>query len=251
MSRVYNDNVRIDYQSLHEFYKKRAFNKVSIDVDAPVVLVGDRDKSKIEEWTNFEVEQRLPLLKLDTNSVVLEAGCGTGRITKYITPFAKAYVGVDYVKELIEIIKKRDDIQKKESTFFLHSSMQEIANGQIELPLKQKFNRFVISGGVLMYMNDEDVKYVLTDLSERLEQESIIYLSEPIAINERLTLNKFYSESLKSDYSAIYRTEKEYFELFDVFLENGFKMEVNEEFFFRDIKAQKETKQWIFVLRRV
>lgn len=113
MARIYNENIKIDYQSLHEFYQSRAINKVSVNVDAPVVLVGDRDKTKIEEWTNFEIEHRLPLLEIDGNSVVLEAGCGTGRIAKYITPYAKAYVGVDYVKELIDIVQQRDDIEKK------------------------------------------------------------------------------------------------------------------------------------------
>lgn len=250
MSRVYNDHVVIDYHSLHEFYKTRALDKISIDVDAPVVLVGDKDKAKIDEWTSFEVENRLPLLSLDQNSVVLEAGCGTGRITKYITPTAKAYLGIDYVKELIEIIDKRNDIEKKDMTFFIHSSMQELANGNVEMPFELKFNRFIISGGVLMYMNDEDIKHVLLDINNRLEHESIIYISEPIALKERLTLNNFYSETLKSNYSAIYRTEKDYLDIFDIFIVNGFELKLSEEFFFQDIKAQKETKQWIFILKR-
>ncbi|MBG9732911.1 class I SAM-dependent methyltransferase [Paenibacillus alvei] len=250
MKRVYAENVHIDFDSMMDFYKKRAVDKISIDIDAPVVLCGDKDKSKIEAWTSFEVEHRLPLLNLDRNSVVLEVGCGTGRITKYITPVADTYVGVDYVKEFIDIIQSREDIQKNESTRFLHSSIQGIANEEVEIPTHKQFNRFVISGGVLMYINDEDVKPVLRKLIEKFDEECIIYLSEPIALSERLTLNKFYSENLESEYSAIYRTEKEYHDIFEVFYSNGFSLKVSEEFFYEDIKAQKETKQWIFVLQR-
>lgn len=250
MKRVYSEHVHIDPESLKDFYKKRAVEKVSIDIDAPVVLVGDKDKTKIEAWTNFEVEHRFPLLCLDSDSVVLEVGCGTGRITKFITPIAATYVGVDYVQEFIDIIQMRVDIEKKDTTFFIHSSIQDLTNETVKFPTNKKFNRFVISGGVFMYINDDDVKQVLNDLVDRLDEECIIYLSEPIALEGRLTLNKFYSEDLENEYSAIYRTEKEYHDIFEILYRNGFELSVSEEFFYDDIKAQKETKQWMFILKR-
>lgn len=250
MKRIYVENVDIDGESMHDFYKKRAIEKVSIDIDAPVVLVGDKDKSKIEAWTTFEIEHRLPLLSIDSSSVVLEMGCGTGRISKYITSIADTYIGVDYVKEFIDIIQQREDIKKKDTTHFIHSSFQELMNNTIHIPEEKKFNRFIISGGVLMYMNDNDVRQVLNQLVKKLDDDCIIYLSEPIALQERLTLNKFYSDNLESEYSAIYRTEKEYLEMFDCFFNEGFTLDLSEEFFFEDIKAQKETKQWFFMLQR-
>ena len=112
MKRIYNDQVNIDEESIKNLYRKRIEDKKHIDIDAPVVLCGDRDKSKIEEWTSFEVKERLPLLKLDNESRVLELGFGTGRITKYITSICKEYVGIDYVKEFIDLINDRDDITK-------------------------------------------------------------------------------------------------------------------------------------------
>ncbi|EJW19851.1 class I SAM-dependent methyltransferase [Paenibacillus alvei] len=250
MSRVYNEQVHIDPESLKDFYQKRAREKISIDIDAPVVLCGDRDKSKIGAWTAFELEHRFPLLNIDSDSVVLEVGCGTGRISKYITSVVNTYVGVDYVKEFIDIIQLREDIKKKESTYFIHSSIQELTNGTVQFPVKKKFNRFIISGGVFMYINDDEVKEVLGELIERFDEECIIYISEPIALEERLTLNNYYSEDLANEYSAIYRTEEEYQEIFDIFYRAGFSSKVSEEFFYDDIKAQKETKQWMFILHR-
>ena len=42
-----------------------------------------------------------------------------------------------------------------------------------------------------------------------------LFIMEPVSrMGERLTLKDFYSEGLDADYSAIYRTEEEYMELF-------------------------------------
>ncbi|MCM3238358.1 class I SAM-dependent methyltransferase [Heyndrickxia oleronia] len=250
MKRIYTEHVNIDHESLKDFYRKRALEKISIDIDAPVVLCGDKDKRKIEEWTNFEVENRFPLLCLDSNSVVLEVGCGTGRISKYITSMVDTYVGVDYIKEFIDLIALREDIVKKESTYFVHSSIQDLANETVKIPTQKKFNRFVISGGVLMYINDDEVKQVFKKLIKKFDDDCVIYLSEPIALQERLTLNKFYSGDLEDEYSAIYRTEKEYNIIFEALYNAGFELKVSEEFFYDDIKHQKETKQWLFILQR-
>lgn len=250
MKRVYSDNIDIDQKSIKEFYKTRAIEKANKNVDSPVVLVGDTDESKIDEWTNFEIENRLSLLKLDKDCVVLELGCGTGRLSKYITDKVDKYVGIDYVKEFIDLIDKREDIVKGENTYFINKSFKEFLTDKQEYPFKDKFNRFVISGGVLMYINDEEVKECMEILYNLLDEHCIVYISEPISLEERLTLNKFYSKELDNEYSGIYRTLDDYKEIFKVLYDGGFKEKVSEEFFYDDIKKQKETKQWLFVLER-
>ncbi|WP_195335623.1 class I SAM-dependent methyltransferase [Paraclostridium bifermentans] len=250
MKRIYKNTVDIDELSIKNFYVKRSIDKIELDIDAPVVLCGDKDKTKIEEWTNFEVENRLPLLKLDESSCILELGCGTGRISKFLAKDIQAYLGIDYVNEFIEIAKKRKDINRASNIHFLNASFRYIVDNADKLPTKNKFNRFVISGGVLMYINDKELKHCINKLLDLMEEKSIIYISEPVAIKERLTLNKFYSDDLESEYSAIYRTCSEYEEIFKPFLESGFKLKMSEEFFYNDIKLQKETKQWMFILKR-
>lgn len=251
MKRIYEDKINIDLNSIKEFYKNRAITKVNIDIDSPVVLCGDKNKDNIKEWTDFEVKNRLDLLQLTKNEDVLEVGCGTGRISKYIIEKSRSYIGIDCVSELIEIAKKRKDILKNKEVKFIEISFEDIFDNYKKIsPENKKFNRFVISGGVLMYMNDDEVSFCLNRLNELLDDKCIIYISEPIAMKKRLTLNKFYSGDLDAEYSAIYRTEEEYMMFFENFYRNNFKLEVNEEFFFNDIKLQKETKQWLFVLSR-
>ncbi|CEK32924.1 tellurite resistance protein TehB [[Clostridium] sordellii] len=250
MKRVYKNKINIDETSIKNFYESRAIEKVDIDIDAPVVLCGDKKKDKIYEWTKFEVENRLKLLKLDPDSRVLELGCGTGRISKFIVNKVKEYIGVDYVKEFIDIINGREDIKKGEQIHFLNLSFSDIVENPKILPTKNKFNRFIISGGVFMYINDEALEYSMKKLINLLDEECIIYISEPISINERLTLDNFYSENLECEYSAIYRNCNEYNKIFEAFYKANFKLKLSEEFFYNDIKLQKETKQWMFLLER-
>lgn len=61
-----------------------------------------------------------------------------------------------------------------------------------------------------MYMNDEVVQRCMAEMERFLAEKCIIYISEPVALEERLTLKSFYSEQMSHDYSAIYRTEEQY-----------------------------------------
>lgn len=250
-TRILGEKIAIDEESIRKFYSERAKTKLGIDVDAPVVLVGDREPEKIAYWTQYEIANRLPLAQITTDSRVLEVGFGTGRIAKYIVSNAGEYVGIDCVKEFVELAQKRQDIEKRPNVHFLQGTLQAFTAGEMLVPLKDAcFDRFVISGGVLVYVNDREVQISLQDLLPWLDEHCLLYISEPIALQKRLTLNKFYSEALETHYSAIYRTESEYMQLFEPLLASGFKICLSEPFFQEDIKGQSETRQWLFILRR-
>jgi len=71
-----------------------------------------------------------------------------------------------------------------------------------------KFDLSLITG-VAMYINDDELSKVLTTLNNLTTD--IIYIQESVSLAQgRLTLNKFYSNDLKCNYSAIYRTIPEY-----------------------------------------
>lgn len=250
-TRITATKTDIDMNSVQALYAERAHSRAGVDVDAPVVLASDTDPKHIQEWNDYEVEHWLPMMKLDESSKVLELGFGTGRIAKYIIAQAGAYVGIDYVAEFCETVRNRKDIKPAYDTdpVFLHGSFRELIDGAVSLPI-DRFNRFVISGGVLMYINDEEAKYCMDRLPNLMTDDAVIYISEPVALTERLTLNKFFSENMQSQYSAIYRTEAEYKNLFDAFLSRGWELSVSREFFDEDIKGQKETRQWMFVMTR-
>lgn len=249
-TRVFGEKQDIDQNEVRRLYESR-MDKVQRHVDAPVVLSSDVNPDYADIWTKRELDTWFPLFELDANSKVFELGFGTGRMTKYITPVAEEYVGIDFVEEFVGLAKSRADIVKKENTRFYCASFSDFLNNSAQLSLP-KFNRFFLSGGVFMYMNDGEIQSCMEKLLPLLERSCLVYISEPIAMEERLTLNAFYSENLKDNYSAIYRTQAEYKQLFEPLLKSGFACTISELFFEEkeDIKKQKETRQWIFVLKR-
>ncbi len=248
-SRIYGDHTEISSESVKSFYDSRAKQNGDAPVDRPVVLCADTNLDNIELWAKEELENWFPMFRLDENSQVFEIGFGTGRMTRYITNTAKEYVGVDYVEQFAKTVSEREDIVKKENTRFYTASLEEFLRKNQEV-FPKRFNRVFLSGGVFMYINDDVVCECITNLIPLLQDSCIIYISEPIAIEERLTLKSFYSENMKDYYSAIYRTESDYEKIFEPLLKEGFKIKVSEPFFKDDIKKQKETKQWIFILER-
>lgn len=245
--RAYGKPQEIEPEEVKKLYAERASKSKTKHVDSPVVLSGDVDVKNIDSWTEWELKKWFPMLQLDENSIVFELGFGTGRMTKYILPEIRQYVGVDYVKEFVDIVQNRTDIEKKEHALFLHEDFHEFLQKYDTMQLPA-FTHFFVSGGVFMYMNDDIVRACIEEMVKMLDKKSIVYISEPIAIEERLTLNSFYSEQIEHNYSAIYRTEEEYKHLFEPLFRRGYTLKVSELFFEEDIKKQKETQQWIFIL---
>lgn len=248
-TRVYGKKLEINTEEIREMYAERADKSKTVHIDAPVVLSSDTALENIELWTSHELKKWFPHLCLNEESRVFELGFGTGRMTKYIVPTVKQYIGVDYVKEFVDIIQKRDDIGVNENTLFYHADFESFLKNADTMNLPE-FTHFFLSGGVFMYMNDQTVLKCITEMEKYLSEKSIIYISEPIALKERLTLNSFYSDTIEHNYSAIYRTEEEYKNIFEVLIEKGYNLKVSQLFFDDDIKKQKETKQWIFILER-
>ena len=248
--RVYGRPVEINQEDVKNLYINRSKKSETIHVDAPTVLSSDKNPEHINIWTEREVEHCLPYLKLDKGeSVLLELGFGTGRMTRYIAPQVKQYVGIDYVQEFSDIVGHRTDMDFQDSMQFLTMSFQEFLEQRKILNMPE-FNRFFVSGGVFMYINDRELEYCMEQLADCLQEKALLYLSEPIAREERLTLKQFYSDAMAEEYSAIYRTDQEYQKLFEIFYQRGFQLKVSEPLFDVDIKGRKETVQWVYVLER-
>lgn len=106
--------------------------------------------------------------------------------------------------------------------------------------------------GLLIYLNDTDMVSTLEQIQKVCEENTIICIREPIAINERLTLKDFFSEELKDNYNAIYRTREELMESINkIFVSSGFEIK-EQGFLFEDtaLNNRKETTQYYYILER-
>ena len=116
---------------------------------------------------------------------------------------------------------------------------------------EKNFNKVLLIGA-LMYLNDSDVKETLKQIEKLCDNHAIICIREPIGIEERLTLKEQFSEELKADYNAIYRTRGELEKFFENILsKKGFAIK-EKGFMFpeTDLNNRKETTQYYWIIER-
>lgn len=202
-TRVYTDKIEIDNNSTKEFWENRANNINNLQT----VLLGS-DKTGIEQNTRNEHEKLIveSVVKQIKNPRILDIGCGIGRWAENLINQFDSYTGVDFSEGFIDYASKK--FNDNENIKFYNNS---ILNLDKEI-LDSKFN-FIICTGVLMYVNDSNILNIFKAF--RRVTPEYVYIQESISLMDaRLTLNKFESKDLKTNYNAIYRTKQEYEEYF-------------------------------------
>ena len=234
MSRLYGDKENINSDKVRDFFNERA-NK-DLESDLSIVLFQDKENS---EQRHIE-EQKVLFDNIDVSGKkVLEIGCGIGRWADALHDKCGSFLGIDFSEDLIEIAKKSYNYDNCE---FQVMSAADIKVD--ELLIEPPFD-IVIFSGVLMYINDENLDIIIDEVNSVTDGDKKIFVMEPISCMEtRLTLKDFYSEGLESDYSAIYRTENEYLEVFKNFNCDN----VVSEDIFKDLSDHSETKYKYFIV---
>lgn len=198
-TRVYTDKINIDNNSTKEFWQKRANNINNLQT----VLLGS-DNTGSEQNIRNENEKRIveKIIEKIQNPGILDIGCGIGRWAENLQNKFEYYVGVDFSEGFINYASKK---------FTNFSNVKFYNNSILNLDkdiLTSRFN-LIICTGVLMYINDENISNIFKAF--RQVSPEYLYIQESISLMEgRLTLNKFESKDLKTDYSAIYRTKQEF-----------------------------------------
>ena len=202
-TRVYTDKIEIDNNSTKEFWENRANNINNLQT----VLLGS-DKTGIEQNTRNEHEKLIveSVIKQIQNPRILDIGCGIGRWAENLINQFDSYTGVDFSEGFINFASEK---------FANYSNIKFYNNSILNLDkeiLNSKFN-FIICTGVLMYVNDSNIFDILKAF--RRVTPEYVYIQESISLMDaRLTLNKFESKDLQTNYNAIYRTKQEYEEYF-------------------------------------
>ena len=244
--RIKNKIENIDYKETKLFFKKRA-EKFQENNPYSVTMYQDNNAEIVKQRNKKEIEKLLPKLHIEKNSRVLDVACGIGRWADALSDDITEYCGLDFSEELIDIANKRND--KSKFSYCVGGA------NEIETVLKKNgkglYNRILIMG-LLIYLNDTDMVSTLEQIQKVCEENTIICIREPIAINERLTLKDFFSEELKDNYNAIYRTREELMESINkIFVSSGFEIK-EQGFLFEDtaLNNRKETTQYYYILER-
>ena len=234
-TRVYTDKIEIDNNSTKEFWENRANNINNLQT----VLLGS-DKTGIEQNTRNEHEKLIveSVVKQIQNPRILDIGCGIGRWAENLINQFDSYTGVDFSEGFINFASKK---------FANYSNIKFYNNSILNLDkeiLNSKFN-FIICTGVLMYVNDSNI-FDIFKAFRRITPE-YVYIQESISLMDaRLTLNKFESKDLQTNYNAIYRTKQEYEEYFKT---NNFDIIKTDLLLDNKSGAREETNAQYWILK--
>ena len=203
-----------------------------------------QDKDLAERRDVIERTTVLPLLRLTGVERVLDIGCGYGRWAQVLSPYIKQYLGVDFSAELLAHARQLGVTR----CHFQQLAAQDISPESLEVP--PPFECFLCSG-ILIYLNDNDVAHLASSLAKMAARSARVYLREPMAEQTRLTLDQHFSDELRREYSAIYRTSTETDELFGRSLaEAGFTQKVKARLYPPELCNRKETMQHIQIWER-
>lgn len=243
--RVKGIRENIEHSGTKKFFEKRAA-KYNEENPYQTTMFQDNNPELVIERNKREVEVLKPKLHLNKESKVLDLACGVGRWADAICEDISEYCGIDFSQNLIQIAKKRN---LKSNFYFYAGDLTDLEEALRERK-DTKYNTVLIVGA-LMYMNDDDLLDVISQAESRCNEKAVICIREPIGIDERLTLKDFFSEELKENYSAIYRTRAELMKYFQTALiERGFQV-VDEGFLFENnLNNRKETSQYYFIFER-
>jgi SAM-dependent methyltransferase len=245
--RVYGEVVDIDYQSTLEFFEGRATGARSSDA-LTTVLYQDAHPEVAEARHAFEVERVSPHLGLERLPTVLDVGCGNGRWARALSCRVGTYLGVDFSSSLLEQARKAVAPQADAARFrfqVLSATDLDTAALAVDPPFG-----LVVSAGILIYLNDQDVAKVIRAYASLTGPGSVVYLREPVAVSERLTLAHFPSEELHAEYSAVYRPASHYRDLIEREFRSGQFEFVVDEPLGAELSNRAETTQHYFVFRR-
>jgi 2-polyprenyl-3-methyl-5-hydroxy-6-metoxy-1,4-benzoquinol methylase len=244
-SRLVGDKIDIDYDQVKKFFQQRGDN-INCEHIYTSILYQDNNPELAEERDLYEKKIILPLLRLNGKNNVLDIGCGIGRWADSICEKVNYYHGTDFSESLINVARSR---YRKNNIQFQVLPAEEIKRNNISY--EGSFDRVIIAG-LLLYMNDNQIKKMLEGLSEIISGKCIIYMREPIGIEHRLTLKNYWSEELQSFYSAIYRKKNEIIHLTDQFFKKNHLKIIKFEPLYKDAKLdnREETIQYFILLER-
>lgn len=190
----------------------------------------------------LETEKILPKLELSPNKRVLDLGAGCGQWSFRFSPYVKEVVAVEYAKAMCAIGTHEASIRNITNVNFINSSA-ELYSSDTPFDL-------VFISGLFVYLTDEQVHALLHNLKNLVAPDGMLFIRDGTSILEkRYWINEKYSEVLKTNYSAIYRTKEEYIHIFQ---HAGFSLQQEEQMFEEGCPLNKypETRLWYYLFSR-
>lgn len=246
-SRVKGSATEIDCASTLAFFERRAA-RCGGEPDITVTSYQDNDPGLAQRRDEAEWEMAEPLLRLSRLPAVLDVGCGVGRWVHHLAGHMASYTGIDFSPRLIDLARMTVASYRIDAI----ASLQVRSAADLNKPGlagPEAFGLIIISG-VLAYLNDDEVEQCLSGVTRLVASDAVVYVREPVGVNERLTLKKHWSGELGDYYSVIYRKPGYYRQMVvDHLCPLGFDV-VHDEPLDPGLQNRSETTQHFLVIDR-
>lgn len=244
-TRVCRENIDIDDTRM--FFEQRT--QKSLPHRYNYVIYQDSNPELAVERDAYEKNKISPFLNTKESSIVLDVGCGVARWGDYFSEMliSGKYVGIDFSENLLDIA--RNQYSDDSRYIFVRGAFQDLEKILFENKLPDKFD-IVLINGVLMYINDHDIYSCLEGAGRKLISGGIIYIKESVGVDDRFTLNHFFSKEMNADYSAIYRSIKQYDAVLNETFRNEFEIVTSGYTWDEVLSNRKETASYYWIIRK-
>jgi ubiquinone/menaquinone biosynthesis C-methylase UbiE len=229
----------IDPSKVKEFWEQRGEKLGSVPFESIANL--EEQPALLELKTRLEQECILPLMPLRSDATVLDLGAGVGQWTFRFAPHVRRVVAVEYAESLAEI--GRVEAKKREAW-----NVEYVVSPAETYQAVEPFDCVFISG-LFVYLTDEQAARLMVNVRNLVKPGGSLVLRDGTSIlSQRHQIVNRFSEILRAQYSAIYRTAPEYCRLF---AESGFALEVDGQVFPEGCPLNKfrETRLRYYVFR--
>ncbi len=136
---------------------------------------------------------------IQKNDIILDAGCGQGQYSFYLSNKVKEIISVDYNPENIKLCKKINKTINKKNIKFKVENLINYKN-------KNKFNK-IISFDVTHYVGDKD-KEIFKNYYESLKENGILILTVPNKTERNKIYKQKYDKYSKKEIISLLKSNK-------------------------------------------
>jgi|SRR5690554_574224 len=245
--RISGQRIEIDYDATKKFFEGRC-NKTYAST-LSTTMYQDDNPALVEQ--RDQTEKHIISQKINRSSIlkVFDVGCGIGRWGWFWATDNSAvqYQGIDFSQGLIDTAIS--EAERRGMTGLQFQQMSAVAIEPAKLAVKPPYDLTIISG-LLIYLNDSDCLKMLQQIADFTAPGGQIYIREPVSVDQRLTLNQFFSEELADDYSAIYRNVAEMRTYISQAFGKPFRIIESGPLFSDSLEKRAQTRQYFFILQK-
>lgn len=195
----------IDKDKVKDFWLARGEKYLHVPFESVANL--EEDAALLQLKIRIEQEQVMPRLQLSPEQEVLDLGAGCGQWSLRFAPLVRSVTAVEFSASLVRIGRMECDKRGVRNVTFVESAAEDFIPSRT-WPL-------VFISGLFVYLNDEQTEAVVKKAAQALAPGGRIFLRDGTSIlGRRYLIENRWSELLKADYSAVYRTPEEYKQLF-------------------------------------